>query len=244
MHRTTHSWQTQHRQSFRRFALGCSVALSLTLVAFEWRSEHEPYLLSTDMDDDGWLEDELPPVVIIKAEERAAAQPKQQGRPVASSEPVVIDPIVEPTTEPVVEPSAPSATAPDLPANGRALLATDSAEAGPMIWNGVEQQPYFMECLRHGEEALTPCTEERIDAHLQRHFRVPDQLRREEFTVVNLEVRKDGRIGRIHCAPAPSKAVQQELERVLRALPTFVPGSQNGHPVAVIYQLPFRVARR
>jgi protein TonB len=244
MRTPAHSWQTQYRQSFRRFALGGSAALSLTLVAFEWRSDIAMYRIPDGLDEEPWLEDELPPVVIIQAEERAAAKPRQLGRVVATSEPVATDPIVEPMIEPVLDGTSTSPASDTAPGSSRALLASDSVDAGPTIWNFVERQPYFMDCLEGGLEQLTGCTEARIDAHLQRHFRVPEQLRREEFTVVNLEVRKDGQIGRIHCAPAPSKAVQQELERVLRTLPAFVPGSQNGHPVAVIYQLPFRVARR
>ncbi|MEZ4757891.1 MAG: hypothetical protein R2817_13765 [Flavobacteriales bacterium] len=242
MQRRTHSWDLQHHHAFRRFALGCSAALSLTLVAFEWRSNAATYHLPSDPIDDRWLEDELPPVVIIKAEDRTTAPVRQRGRPVATNTPVLNDPIVEPVADPLVDAASMGTEA--GPATSHALLATDSADAGPMMLNGVERQPYFLECLEGGILDLGHCTEARIDAHLQRHFRVPRDLRREEFTVVNLEVRKDGQIGRIHCAPRPSTEVQQELERVLRNLPVFVPGSQNGHPVAVIYQLPFRVARR
>lgn len=244
MHTPAHSWQIQHRQAFRRFALGGTAALSLTLVAFEWRSDTAVYRLPDELNDDRWLENELPPVVIIQAEERAAPKPRHLGRVVATSEPVVTEPILEPFTEPPIDVIAATGPSETGPAATRGLLAADSVVDGPAIWTGVERQPYFMDCLEGGLGQLTGCTEARIDAHLQRHFRVPEQLRRQEFTVVNLEVRKDGQIGRIHCAPAPSKAVQQELERVLRTLPAFVPGSQNGHPVAVIYQLPFRVARR
>jgi hypothetical protein len=244
MRTPAHSWQNQHRQAFRRFALGGTAALSLTLVAFEWRSDTAVYRLPDELNDDRWLENELPPVVIIKAEDRAAARPHQQGRVVATSQPVASDPIVEPFTEPPVDVIAAPGPSETGPAATRGLLAADSVVDGPAIWTGVERQPYFMDCLEGGLGQLTDCTEARIDAHLQRHFRVPAQLRSEEFTVVNLEIRTDGRIGRILCAPSPSRAVQQELERVMRTLPTFVPGSQNGHPVAVVYHLPFRVARR
>lgn len=244
MRTPAHSWQTQYRQSLRRFAMGGAAALSLTLVAFEWRSDTALYRMPDVLSDEPWLEEELPPVVIIKAEERAAVEPRQQGRIVATNEPVAIDPMVEPYTEPPILGTVATSPSEAGPETSRGPLTNDSAVVGPTTWDFVERQPYFMDCLERGLEQLMTCTEARIDAHLKRHFRVPSNLRREEFTVVNLEVRKDGHIGRIHCAPRPSTEVQEELERVLRSLPVFVPGSQNGHPVAVIYQLPFRVARR
>jgi hypothetical protein len=72
---------------------------------------------------------------------------------------------------------------------------------------------------------------------------VPQSVRRDEFTVITLEIDATGNIGRLVCAPRPSAAVQAEIERVVRALPVFMPGSQNGLAVPVIYQLPFRVTR-
>jgi hypothetical protein len=86
---------------------------------------------------------------------------------------------------------------------------------------------------------LDACTEERIDAHLQRHFRVPSDMReREEFTVITMEVTSTGVIGRLIGLPEPSTAVKAEIQQVIRALPELMPCTQNGIAVPVIYQHP------
>jgi protein TonB len=241
MSRPAHPWTRARRNAGRRFLIGTSVALSLTLVAFEWRSEGHRLTLPPELED---VEPpiEYPPVVIIK-QETAAAKPEVQRRRPNAGIIVAVDPtpVVDPGPVPP-EPGTGPAVDP-LPMPGSSLRPEEVVEPGPRPWDGVEQRPYFKECLTRSANDLDGCTEARIDAHLQRHFRVPQSVRRDEFTVITLEIDATGNIGRLVCAPKPSAAVQAEIERVIRALPVFMPGSQNGLAVPVIYQLPFRVTR-
>jgi hypothetical protein len=241
MSRPEHPWTRARRNAGRRFLIGTSVALSLTLVAFEWRSEGHRLTLPPELGDDG-PPIEYPPVVIIE-QESASAKPEVQRRRQNAGVIVPGDPtpVVEPgpaATEP-----APVPTVDPLPLPGSSLRPEEVVDPGPRPWDGVEQRPYFKECLTRSAHDLDGCTEERIDAHLQRHFRVPQGVRRDEFTVITLEIDATGHIGRLVCAPKPSAAVQAEIERVIRALPVFMPGSQNGLAVPVMYQLPFRDTR-
>jgi len=240
MSRHAHPWTSARRNAGRRFLLGISVALSLTLVAFEWRSEGHRLTLPPELADDG-TEVEYPPVVIIKQETPVFKPEVQRRRPNAGIIVAVdITPVVDPGPAPP-EPG-PDAAVDPLPLPGSSLRPDEVVEPGPRPWDGVEQRPYFKECLTRSANDLDGCTEARIDVHLQRHFRVP-QSRRDEFTVITLEIDATGHIGRLVCAPRPSAAVQAEIERVIRSLPVFMPGSQNGFAVPVIYQLPFRVTR-
>jgi len=70
---------------------------------------------------------------------------------------------------------------------------------------------------------------------------VPDGLRREVRTTVTFEIDAKGRIGKVYCAPKVGPEIEREVERVVRALPEFVPGSQGGFPVGVYYQFRLNV---
>ena len=241
MSRPAHPWTRARRNAGHRFLIGTSVALSLTLVAFEWRRGGHRLTLPPELEDHG-TEMEYPPVVIIKKESQSVMPEVQRRRQnvgiiVAGDPTPVVEPgppATGPVTGPAVDP---------LPLPGSSLRPEEVVEPGPRPWDGVEQRPYFKDCLTRSDHDLDGCTEARIDAHLQRHFRVPQSVRRDEFTVITLEIDATGNIGRLVCAPRPSAAVQAEIERVVRALPVFMPGSQNGLAVPVIYQLPFRITR-
>jgi hypothetical protein len=55
---------------------------------------------------------------------------------------------------------------------------------------------------------------------------------------VTFEIDAEGHIGKVICAPKVAEEVRAEIERAIRSMPTFVPGSQGGRPVTVYYQLP------
>ena len=221
MSRPAHPWTRARRNAGRRFLIGTSVALSLTLVAFEWRSEGHRLTLPPELGDDG-TETEYPRVVIIK-QESAAAKPEVQRRRQNAGVivPGDLTPVVEPG--PAAAEPGPAPVVDPLPLPGSSLRPEEVVEPGPRPWDGVEQRPYFKECLTRSAHDLDGCTEARIDAHLQRHFRVPQSVRRDEFTVITLEIDATGNIGRLVCAPRPSPAVHAEIERLIRALPGHAP---------------------
>jgi hypothetical protein len=238
----THTWDRAHRDLGRRFLTGLTVALSFTLVAYEWRSGTSGQVLLHSLPDEDHVAEDLPLNFVIKAE---PSPTKVKTRYAANAGPIVpVEPmVVEPSSlQASTVPSPPHGQEPSV--IGTERLPDEPIDPGPQLWDGVEQRPYFADCLRGARMDLDACTEERIDAHLQRHFRVPSDMRkREEFTVITMEVTSTGVIGRLVCVPEPSAAVKAEIERVIRALPELMPGTQNGIAVPVIYQLPFRVKR-
>ena len=223
-----------------RFLIGLLASLAIAIILFEWRGSRASFdPLSEDLP----LEDavEYPQPFVIQAMPAGAAfseVKRTKGSiivpgdpPVAPVDPVGPDPMPGPGPDP----------GPAFPLVN--LSPPDTADNRPFLWNGVEQRPYMKDCLERGRKDLDDCTEARIDAHLKRHFRIPEGLRREEFTVVTFEIDATGTIGALVCAPKPSPAVASEIERVIRTLPRFMPGTQNGFPVPVYYQIPFRVRR-
>ena len=239
MAQQAHSWKAVYRQTTRRFTFGLLAALSLTLVAFEWRGGDAPPERVLE-DDDGMSDPpvEYPRVIIIE-QKSAPPAPKPRTR----SERIEIgypDPIaaVEPTDP---GPEGPVALeGPLVPATE--LNGPETIDPALLVdWNMVGVRPYFMECLERSGNARDAGTESRIEQHLQRRFKIPAGIRGPLRTVVTFEIDTQGRIGRLVCTPRVAKEVEAEVDRVLRSLPEFVPGSQGGHPVPVYYRIPLSV---
>jgi len=239
MARTTHSWNTTHAAFGRRFTFGLVVAMALSLVAFEWQGQKREVILPYEplpMEDDMEF-----PRVIVLAKEPSATLPAAKrrvahGAIVPSAEPLTpVDP-----APPLVGSAEPGEPAPE-PGEVTTLPSRDEGPPETFFMANVGVRPYFMECLKEGVNALDACTEARIQRHLERRFKIPASIRGEVRTTVTFEIDRSGRIGRLVCAPRVSLAVEEEIERVLRLLPDFVPGSQGGIPVPVYYQIPLRV---
>ena len=236
-----HPWRAVAQQHGRRFSIGLSLALAFVLVAFEWRSapgiphRQVPELIV----DDGLVE--LPPVVILKKKEAGADKISKPKKRQAN---VVPGPDPAPDPDPRPEPGKPGEPLPDPgPTDPGPVNPDEVVEPGPAPWDHVEQRPYFRRCLDSRREDIDACTERIIDQHLKRNFVVPEGMRREERTTVSIVIDKEGGIANVVCVPKPSPAVLAEIERVIRMLPPMNPATQNGRPVPVVFQLPFRVSR-
>ncbi len=56
--------------------------------------------------------------------------------------------------------------------------------------------------------------------------------------VLQFVVEKDGRIGEVKIARTVDPELDAEALRVVKSMPNFIPGRQNGKPVAVWYTIP------
>lgn len=94
----------------------------------------------------------------------------------------------------------------------------------------VEQMPSFP----GGEEALTK--------FLRDNVRYPQQARKEKLqgnVYVSFVVGKDGSLSQVHTiGKTIGGGLEQEAVRLIKAMPKWVPGHQNGEAVAVPYTLP------
>lgn len=226
--------------SLRRLSIGWLAAVALLLVAFEWRSGPSTLRI---VDHDLGIEDDYQPMPIVLHQRDPAPRPIERERIRTSISVVVGDPdelrtIGDP--DPVPDAASPVGGI----ADPREMNPPELTDPGPMPWTGVEQRPYFKACLDVPRAEIDACTEDGIDRHLQKHFRAPAGMRGADFTVVTFVIEADGAIGRIACVPKPRNEIRQEIERVLRTMPAFMPATQNGRPVPVVYQMPFRVTRR
>jgi protein TonB len=56
--------------------------------------------------------------------------------------------------------------------------------------------------------------------------------------ILQFVVGKDGRVGEVKIARSVDKDLDKEAMRVVKSLPKFIPGRQNGQAVPVWYTLP------
>jgi len=97
------------------------------------------------------------------------------------------------------------------------------------IFTSVEQMPQFP----GGEAALMK--------FLSSHINYPPMAAENNVqgrVVVQFVVEKDGKVGEVKVARSVDKDLDREAVRVVKSLPKFTPGRQNGQPVRVWYTLP------
>ena len=97
------------------------------------------------------------------------------------------------------------------------------------VFHSVEQMPQFP----GGDAALMK--------YLASHINYPPMAAEnnvEGKVILQFVVGKDGRVGEVLVARSVDKDLDKEAMRVVKSLPKFTPGRQNGRPVSVWYTLP------
>ena len=97
------------------------------------------------------------------------------------------------------------------------------------IYESVDQMPIFP----GGEVALMK--------YISNHMQYPTMAKEnliEGKVIVQFVVTKTGRVGEVRIAHSVDPDLDREAVRVCKSLPNFVPGRQNGTPVAVWYTMP------
>jgi len=225
--------------------MGLIASLSLSLVAFEWRFATEAH---------GWSPAELPledmeavqPPMPWRRAQESPAERKQLRK---ASHAAIIADAIQSEPDRAKDPIDVASTG----ATGSSVDTISADTGNPpeaieyamLPWRkGDERMPCWSGCEQLRGNGRDACTEERIQRYLDRNFRVPANGPSSEFTVVTLAIEADGRASTLACRPRPSAATEREVQRVVDAMPAFVPGEQNGKPVRVVYQLPLHVKRR
>ena len=97
------------------------------------------------------------------------------------------------------------------------------------VFTSVEQMPQFP----GGDEALMK--------FLSSHINYPPMAAENNVqgkVILQFVVGKDGRVGEVKIARSVNKDLDKEAMRVVKSLPKFIPGRQNGQAVPVWYTLP------
>ena len=99
------------------------------------------------------------------------------------------------------------------------------------MYNVVEQMPSFP----GGEAALLK--------YVNTHIKYPAIAQEQEISgvvVLRFVVKEDGSVGEVIVQKSLEKHCDEEAVRVVKSLPRFIPGKQQGKAVRVWYTLPVR----
>lgn len=123
--------------------------------------------------------------------------------------------------------------------DANALMVENAVAAGPVeekpkedqVFDAVEQAPQFP----GGEEALLKFVADNI-----RYPALAIENGDQGTVVVRFVVTHTGDVGKVVIARGKTPELDKEAVRVVKKLPKFTPGKQNGHAVNVWYTLPIR----
>jgi TonB family protein len=109
------------------------------------------------------------------------------------------------------------------------VVAYRQAEVSQDVYNSVEQMPQF------------PGGEAEMMKFLQSNIQYPVNAAKnnvEGRVILQFVVEKDGQIGEVKVVRSVDPELDAEALRVVKLLPNFIPGRQDGKPVAVWYTIP------
>lgn len=90
---------------------------------------------------------------------------------------------------------------------------------------------------------MFPGGEEKMYAFINRHMIYPDSAIKVGISgkvIVKFIVEKDGSISHVEAVKGPGWGLNEEAVRIVKLMPKFIPGTQNGNPVKVTMLLPIR----
>lgn len=211
------------KKSGHFFLMGLSIALSFSLVAFEWKTPVES--LKADFSPRDIIDEpiELPPVTLRKVPKITQPQPKLDLVPPKPdfSEPIVKEIVDNTTTEPTIdiEDEGPIVEDP--------LPAEPPVVEPPLV--AVEQMPQFL----GGERELF--------RYLGSNLKYPAMARdmgTQGIVWVQFVVNKDGSIVDTEILRGIGGGCDEEALRVVKKMPKWKPGFQGGKKVRVLFRLP------
>lgn len=233
----------RHRGRF--FLVGLACALFFAWSAFEWTSTRPDLEWNEGLT---YFPDEVEVVRTIHQNQKAVPLPK----PERFSSKVEIVPEFYPTAEPgmidttlrsdVFDPDAEPVFVPKQPTGPPPRPELEEVEAPVII---AENMPRFPGCedLGLSKEERRICAEKRLLEYIYEHIEYPQVALQNDISgtvVVQFVVEKDGSIAESEVLRDIGGNCGQEVLRVVDSMPTWMPGSQQGRKVRVLFRLPVR----
>ncbi|MEM8909614.1 MAG: TonB family protein [Bacteroidota bacterium] len=229
--------------------LGFVIALSMVILAFNWTvppplpmNQFPVFEPEEDIHQIVRTPPQRPPVVPPTKVETLEVIDKQLETFVETPAPVPeqLPPTVVVNPEPVEDLPQPIAT-PQPPAPPEVL---PEPEVVP-VFDVVEEMPRFPGCEEVGvsKKAKLECANNKLLNYLSRQLKYPRMAveRNVQGNVyVSFVIEETGSISDIKILKGPGEGLGAEALRVVRKMPSWIPGKQRGRPVKVRYVLPVR----
>ncbi len=231
------------------FLLGLISALSLTLMAFEWRTSKYSTSYHFDLGpDDGFIE-KVMPAVIIEKEQRAEVITFQNMRKVPRNKQFVVVPDEMQLMDKGPAPIMLKLSATKHSSERTLSRAVDRSPATTRSVRGLlpHELPYLRVCghIKDDVERFQ-CTQVELRKHVISNFRMPssDQLEKLPGRVeVSFTIDRHGKITDITSDKVYHSILSVEIGRVMGGLPEMVPATVAGERIEVRFELPIILER-
>ena len=121
--------------------------------------------------------------------------------------------------------------------------ATDPASPAELpVFRVKEELPLFPGCSKRlSYQKRKICADKRLTSFIYRNIRYPARARELGITgeaMVSFRITAAGKVDRIRVVRGLNRDISEELVRLVRMMPDWIPGRQNGKPVNVQFNLP------
>lgn len=221
------------------FQLGLVVALSTTLVAFEWRTFNKNYAQEHPLEVEQPMQ--IEPLTIIKPRKKVQENAVEKKKVNTLAPPkVVLEPIE-------VEPDKKQAFDPNLLANNLQDTMPDEGGEGEdpnKLWVIVEEMPHYNSCYNILDPiAQQACTDEQVLKHVGKHLKYPRSVLDKGIggrVYLSYVVNKHGQVVDAKVEQGIHPDLDKEALRVVKSIPAMNPGKQRGRPVDVVFNIPIK----
>ncbi len=214
------------------FQTGLIVALSLSLVAFEWRYETTPIKIVDERTFDGEIEF----IPITKTEE---AKPEAQKIKITKTfNPDILKEV--PNDVKIDEPKEEDSVAVKVP-DFTPVVDDRDKDDEPVHFMAVEKMPMYDDCNDEGVAFTESCTLKKMYAHLGKTLKYPKMSKEAkiEGTVhVEFVVNKHGKVVNVNALGGPNQELKDAAVTAISSMPKMNPGTQRGKNVNVKFLLP------
>jgi protein TonB len=221
------------RNSSLFFAVGLNVMLLLTWQAIEFKTYEKSNITADVLQISDDIEEEIP-IVDINL-------PPPPPPPKVVTESIIIAEDIDEIEETIIEST--EANQDDIieePTVAISDVVVDEVEEDIIVpFAVIEKIPIFPGCKGSNEE-LKACFQKKMKAHLQKHFKYPDEALNLGIygkVFVYFIIDKNGNVSKIK-SRGPDKVLETEAERIIGLLPKMIPGKQRNRAVSVPYSLP------
>jgi protein TonB len=223
------------KNRFTYFLLGLVIALSLTLVAFEWKTYDYP---APELERDVIIEteEEIIPITFVN---KAVPPPPPPPKPVIEDVIKVVDNTVPEIIEVEKTPVVTEPLDVDIP-------EPEEKFEEPNFFTVVEEMPVFPGCETAGSPTeIADCSNLKMYKYIIENTTYPAIAKDAGISgvvVVQYIINASGKVEDVEIlhGVVNGNALEKEAIRVVSSLPVMKPGKQRGSPVRVQYRVPVK----
>lgn len=226
------------------FQIGLIFAISISLVAFNWKAPLNTYHPKIESSFDDVEEDTIP----LTFYDREIEQPKPKLRELPKLNPNDFKIVEEEPIEPEKEVEKPEDDEPDFDLenmlSGMGEDDVKDVDTIPLPPSALEKMPYLPPCkdIQDKDESLS-CLHQELMLFIKDNQQYPVMAREMNQTgtvYLSFVISNKGKITQVKTVRSPHKLLEKEARRLVKSFPEFTPAKQRGRPVAMKMTIPIK----